>query len=131
MGEHVGTDMFRVMDITIQRKRGTFAAFVRIVSEILSPLSAFFESTKHDYTRFNYLGEWHSHHSFALEPSGTDHQTMHGMVTDAQLGANFVVLLLVKLDANKNLGARTTVYLPAKQPFVADTVHESAISISP
>src|SRR5439155_5778823 len=98
MGEHVGPDIFRVKEVTIQRKGGTFAAFIRIVADILAPLRAFFDATKHDYTRFNYLGEWHSHHSFALEPSGRDHMTMCDMVMDPQLGAHFVVLLLVKVN---------------------------------
>src|SRR5438132_1173752 len=82
MGEHVGAETFRVREVTIQRKKGTFAAFVRMVAEILAPLRAFFEATKHDYTRFNYLGEWHSHHSFALQPSSRDHVTMYEMVMD-------------------------------------------------
>src|SRR5438552_15517390 len=103
MGEHVGGSTFRVKDLTIQRKKGTFAAFVRIVAEILAPLREFFDTTKHDYTRFNYLGEWHSHHSFALEPSSKDHLTMYEMVMDPQLGAHFLVLLLVKLNDRAEL----------------------------
>ena len=63
MGEHVGVDTFRVKDLTIQRKGGTFATFIRFIEEIIGPLRDFFSSTRHDYTRFNYLGEWHSHHS--------------------------------------------------------------------
>ncbi len=55
MGEHVGPDTFRVKELTIQRRAGTFAAFVRIVSEILAPLRAFFEATKHDYEKFSFL----------------------------------------------------------------------------
>jgi len=55
MGEHVNTETFRVRDLTVQRKNGTFATFVRIVGEILAPLRAFFDDTKHNYTRFNYL----------------------------------------------------------------------------
>jgi hypothetical protein len=125
MGEHVGPDVFRVKELTIQRKGGTFAAFVRIVSEILAPLRAFFESTKHDYTKFNYLGEWHSHHSFALRPSGRDHTTMYEMVIDPQLGARFVVLLLVRLDNENRLEASVTVYQPNLNPFVGQVVQEN------
>jgi hypothetical protein len=109
MGEHVGIDTFRVKELTIQRKGGAFASFVRIVSEILTPLRRFFESTKHDYTRFNYLGEWHSHHSFRLKPRGSDHETMLDIVNDSELGAHFVLLLLVKLDANDKLEGSVTV----------------------
>jgi hypothetical protein len=127
MGEHIGVDTFRVKELTIQRKGGTFAAFIRIVAEILAPLRAFFDSTKHDYTRFNYLGEWHSHHSFALSPSGRDHTTMYGIVTDPQLGARFVVLLLVKLGDDNQLDGSVTVYQPNKKPFRGSVTQERLI----
>ena len=127
MGEHVGPDTFRVKEITIQRKGGTFAAFIRIVEEILAPLRAFFDTTKHDYTRFNYLGEWHSHHSFALAPSGRDHMTMHDIVMDPQLGARFVVLLLVKLDDHGQLEGGVTVYQPNRTSFEGSIIQESSV----
>jgi len=120
MGQHVGFDTFRVKGITIQRKGGTFAAFVRIVADILAPLRAFFDSTRHQYKKFNYLGEWHSHHSFALSPSDRDHTTMYSMVMDPELGANFVVLLLVKLDENSDLQGNVTVYEPNMRPRVGN-----------
>ena len=122
MGEHVGVDTFRVKEITIQRKGGTFAAFIRIVAEILAPLRAFFDATQHDYSKFNYLGEWHSHHSFVLVPSGRDHMTMCDIVMDPQLGAHFVVLLLVKLSDCNQLEASVTVYQPNKSPFTGSVI---------
>jgi len=124
MGQHVGADTFRVMEVTVQRRGGTFAAFIRIVADILAPLRAFFDATKHDYTRFNYLGEWHSHHSFALEPSERDHMTMYDMVMDSQLGAHFVVLLLVKLNNVGQLQGSVTVYQPNITRFPGSVVQE-------
>ncbi len=124
MGEHIGPDAFRVKELTVQRKGGSFAAFMRTVSEILGPLRAFFEKTKHEYTRFNYLGEWHSHHSFALEPSRKDHLTMYNMVMDSSLGARFVVLLLVKMGDKRQLKATVTVYQPNKNPLAGNVVQE-------
>jgi hypothetical protein len=117
MGEHVGPDAFRVKELTIQRKGGTFAAFIRVVGEILPRLRAFFDATTHKYTRFNYLGEWHSHHSFALTPSGQDHATMGDLVADPQLGARFVVLLLVRLNDQGRCAGSVTVYQPNKRPL--------------
>ena len=93
MGEHVDIDIFSVKELTIQRHGGTFAAFIRFVEGIVGPLRAFFRATKHSYTRFNYLGEWHSHHSFSLTPSSRDHNTMSEIVMDPELGAHFIVLL--------------------------------------
>jgi hypothetical protein len=124
MGEHVTTDTFRVKAITIQRKGGTFGAFVRIVAEIVAPLRTFFDATKHNYTKFNYLGEWHSHHSFALAPSGRDHMTMYDMVIDPELGAHFVVLLLVKLNDAGRLEGSVTVYQPAEKPYAGSLIEE-------
>ena len=56
MGEHVSEGVFRIKDLTVQR-RGTFASFVREVGAALKPLRRFFRETGRDYTRYNYLGE--------------------------------------------------------------------------
>ncbi len=130
MGAHIGPDTFRVKEITIQRKGCTFAAFIRLVEEIIAPLRAFFDITKHDYKRFNYLGEWHSHHSFALAPSGRDYTTMYDLVMDLQLGAHFVLLLLVKPDHHGQLEGSVTVYQPNKTAFAGRIIQESS-AISP
>jgi len=128
MGEHVGSDTFRVKDITIQRRGGTFATFVRVVRNILGPLQAFFRKTHHDYARFNYLGEWHSHHSFALSPSTTDHRSMFEIIDDPQLGANFVVLLLAKLSDHAVLDCAVFIYEPRRQPRTGEVMHEQAVT---
>ena len=98
MGEHVTENTFRVIDITIQRQPGTFASFIRALSGIKPALRRFFRRTYYEYTRFNYLGEWHSHSSFALEPSSTDFQSMLQIVQDPAMGVNFAVLIIVRLD---------------------------------
>ena len=130
MGEHTGPDTFRVKELTIQRKGGTFAAFVRFVEEIIAPLRMFFHATKHDYSRFNYIGEWHSHHSFALTPSSRDHSTMLDIVMDSHLGAHFVVLMLVKLSSATSLDCNVIVYRPNVKPFVGRVVQEATFTAS-
>jgi hypothetical protein len=126
MGEHVGLDTFRVSHITIQKRGGTFATFVRIVNDILGPLQRFFSATKHEYKRFNYMGEWHSHHSFALRPSEADHVTMEEIANDSELGARFVLLFLVKLDSTGRVDGTVTVYRPSLQPFLGSVIWEEA-----
>lgn len=111
MAEHVGTDRFVVKDITIQR-RGAFAFFMRRVEDMLSRLRTFFERTDHNYTRFNYIGEWHSHPSFEPEPSPQDDRSMHDILNDSKVGANFVILLIVKLNASGELVGTVHTYLP-------------------
>ena len=126
MGEHVGPETFRVKQVTIQRHMGTFATFVRLVTEFLAPLRSFFVATNHEYTKFNYLGEWHSHPSFALSPSQCDHKTMYDIVTYPQMGARFVVLLLVKLGADGQLNTQFTVYRPNEEPLAGAAFQESS-----
>lgn len=110
MGEHVAVGTFRVVEITVQRKGGTFASFVRFAEAIFGPLEKFFRARHCDYVRFNYLGEWHSHPSFALHPSAKDHQSMLEIVRDPEVGARFAVLLLVKLDSGGEFRPAVCVY---------------------
>lgn len=111
MAEHVGTNEFVVREVTIHRQ-GTFASFVRHIHQVWSKLSRFFDQTHHDYARFNYIGEWHSHPSFDPFPSSQDHRTMEEIVTDRTVGANFVVLLVVRLGAEQELVGSVHTYLP-------------------
>ena len=111
LAEHVGPDEFAVREITVD-KRGAVASFVRRIEHALARITAFFHGVNHDYRQFNYLGEWHSHPSFEPEPSGRDHASMHEIVDDPKVGANFVALLIVKLDVTGNLVATAHAYLP-------------------
>jgi [CysO sulfur-carrier protein]-S-L-cysteine hydrolase len=117
MGEHVAEGVFRVKDLTIQRRGGTFASFVRIVQEIIGPLRSFFRTTNEDFMRFNYLGEWHSHPSFDAVPSEPDHETMRDIIEDPEVGANFVVLMVVKLNHGRRFEGTVTVYQPSGRQY--------------
>jgi|CXWL01.1.fsa_nt_gi integrative and conjugative element protein (TIGR02256 family) len=112
MAEHVGTSEFVVRDLTINRG-GTFASFVRQVKDVWPKLNHFFDSTKRDYARFNYIGEWHSHPSFEPIPSAADHQSMSDIIADKTVGGHFVVLVVLKLDPNQTLIGSVHTYLPS------------------
>lgn len=124
MAEHVAENSFRVRSLTIQRRGGSFAAFLRVVESFLGPLRNFFRQTDYNYAKFNYVGEWHSHPSFVPAPSNTDHQTMLSIINDPQVGAFFVVLLIVKLDENEKLVGTVTVYQPDAQAFRGELILE-------
>ncbi|MFN0303861.1 MAG: Mov34/MPN/PAD-1 family protein [Burkholderiales bacterium] len=111
MAAHVGPDRFEVVDITVH-KRGAIASFVRRIEDALGRLQAFFSRTGNQYTKFNYIGEWHSHPMFAPKPSRTDDMSMHQIADDPKVGANFVVLLIVKLDSSGAIVAGVHTYLP-------------------
>jgi proteasome lid subunit RPN8/RPN11 len=122
LGEHVAEGVFRIVDLTIQKRGGTFATFVRRLDNALQAIRLFFQRTKHDYRRFNYLGEWHSHPSFAPVPSGKDQRSMIDIVRDPDVGALFVVLMIAKL-CDSQLVATATVYTPTATSS-AQLVHE-------
>lgn len=111
MAEHIGQNEFKVCDVTVHR-RGAIASFVRLIEDAIGKLRLFFQRTDHDFRRFNYLGEWHSHPLFEPIPSETDNISMLEIVQDKSVGANFAVLLIVKLDTNGQLVGTAHTYLP-------------------
>jgi len=119
-GEHVSEDVFRIVEATVAGT-GSVAAFVRTVLDSLRQLDRFFSRTNRDYRRFNYLGEWHSHPSFALSPSATDDRTMCEIVNDPATGAQFALSLIVKL-VDQRLEAKTFVYFTGGKRQDADVV---------
>lgn len=112
MGEQLAPGRFRVTDMTFQRRGGWLAHFVRNAKVALEALQRFFDRSGHRYEQFNYLGEWHSHPSFDARPSNQDHTSMLEIVQDQNTGANFVVLLIVRLDHEQFLEGGVTVYQP-------------------
>ena len=124
MAEHIAENAFRVQSLTIQRRGGSYAAFLRAVEAFIGPLKNFFRRTDYNYTKFNYIGEWHSHPSFVPTPSQTDHQTMLSIINDSQTGALFIVLLIVKLDEHGKFVGTVTVYQPEAQAFKGELILE-------
>ena len=110
MGECLQPGRFRVADVTADHGGGTITTFVRSLRAVLQALTRFFDRTKHDYRRFNYLGEWHSHPSFAPTPSNRDIESVQNIADDPEVGANFVVLLIVKLGRENKIDASATIF---------------------
>jgi integrative and conjugative element protein (TIGR02256 family) len=125
MGEHLQDELFRVVDISVQRTGGSQACFIRNPSDHQDELRKFFARTGKDYTRFNYLGEWHSHPSFEPVPSLTDIQTMQSIVEDPAVGATFVVLLIPKLSSNKRIEGTAMAFIPCTQPIFVQVLTEA------
>jgi integrative and conjugative element protein (TIGR02256 family) len=120
MGEHLRDELFRLVEISVQRSGGSQGCFIRNPSNHQAQLRKFFARTGEDYTRFNYLGEWHSHPSFEPIPSTTDIQTMQSIVDDPTVGVNFLVLLIAKLSSNKQIEATAMAFRACTPPiFVA------------
>ena len=116
MGEHVADELFRVVEISVQRTGGSDACFIRHPKDHEVTLRKFFANTRDEYTRFNYLGEWHSHPSFEPSPSETDMLTMQSIINDPAVGANFLVLLIAKLAGQKQIAATATAFRSGAMP---------------
>lgn len=112
MGEHVRDDVFRVVDISVQRTGGSIASFVRDPASHDAQLKSFFARTRGDFTRFNYLGEWHSHPMCDPAPSQTDCNSIQSIIDNPDVGANFVVLLVVKLASRTKIEGTAMVFRP-------------------
>lgn len=131
MGEHLHDEEFRVVDISVQRSGGSLECFIRNPSNHQAKLLKFFSQTGEDYTRFNYLGEWHSHPSFEPIPSLTDIQTMQSIIDDPAVGANFLVLLIVRLSNNKEVEATATAFRACIRPVSVPLLSEAENQAKP
>lgn len=116
MGECLEPGRFRVVDFTVDHGGGTVATFVRSLRAVLQALTRFFDRTGHNYRRFNYLGEWHSHPSFSLTPSSRDIDSVQSIADDPEVGANFVSFLIVKLGEEGALEGSVTVFQAGVSP---------------
>lgn len=97
MAEQLAPSHFRIIDFSLDSFSGSHIAFRRDPEVHLQKLSEFFEQTGQDFARYNYLGEWHSHPSFAVLPSGEDMRTMTTIVEDRGADITFAALLILKL----------------------------------
>jgi proteasome lid subunit RPN8/RPN11 len=108
--EQLAPGKFRVIDLSVDLYSGSHASFRRDPAAHKQALNAFFDRTNRDFSRFNYLGEWHSHPSFSVRPSSEDVATMTELVTDEQSAIAFAVLLIVRLRLRFWLDQSWTVF---------------------
>lgn len=100
-GEQLAPSDFSATELTFQSRPGTFARFVVDLIQAARDAMRFFDRTNHQYTRFNYIGEWHSHPSFEVRPSGDDLTTMQSLVADRDFKGNFAILMITRLDGDR------------------------------
>src|SRR2546425_7841442 len=70
--EQLAPAHFRLIDFSLDLFSGSHTHFRRDPRAHQKALNEFFEKTGRDFSRFNYLGEWHSHPSFSITPSIED-----------------------------------------------------------
>ncbi|WP_414657901.1 Mov34/MPN/PAD-1 family protein [Deinococcus sp. VB343] len=113
-GEQLAPSHFLVTYLTVQHTPGTISRFIVDLTQAAKDAFTFFQCTQRKYARFNYIGEWHSHPSYAVLPSSTDRSTMRTLVTDLAFKGNFAVLLIARLD-EETLTAGAWLFDPAGQ----------------
>jgi integrative and conjugative element protein (TIGR02256 family) len=97
MAKQLRPGHFRIVDFSLDAFSGSHTRFRRDPKTHQKVLDAFFQRTGCDYQRFNYLGEWHSHPSFSVQPSLEDIETMTDIVENGNSTITFAVLLIVRL----------------------------------
>ena len=83
-GEQVAEADFRIVELTLQKRRGDELYFTRNASSALSALKCFNKKYGENHTHFNYLGEWHSHPNSQVVPSSIDISTMRKLLAESR-----------------------------------------------
>jgi len=114
MGEEIGEERFRIVDFSVDTKTGSSAHFVRDAKHHEQELQAFFQRTGQDYSRFNYLGEWHTHPKFSVYPSFQDIRSMQDLV-DGSREVDFAVLMIARLRWHMKFECRAELFVQSQQ----------------
>lgn len=111
-GEQIAVGDFRLVEATRQHfLGGTAMTFNRRGGTARKEILRLHEKTGGNPERFNYLGEWHSHPNAPSVPSLQDEITMYELLADQAGAVNFLVLIIVRLEAEARvcIGAQTYV----------------------
>ena len=122
--EQLAPAHFRVMDFSLDAYSGSHAMFNRDPDVHRQALDDFFRRTGHDFTRFNYLGEWHSHPSFSARPSLDDIATMTDHVENGE-DISFAVLMIVRLRFQLWMDCTFTAFARGAAPMTSHIVRVS------
>jgi len=123
MGEDIGGEQFRVVDFSVDTMSGTSTSFVRNADQHDEELAEFFRKTGADYRRFNYLGEWHTHPCFSVNPSKQDMHAMQNLVDDVG-DVNFAVLLIARLRWYCQFDCSAHLFVKNRTPAGVGLTHE-------
>lgn len=115
MGEEVGQQRFKILDFSVDTESGTNSRFSRDADHHERELEAFFRRTGEQYRRFNYVGEWHSHPSFSVDPSVQDLHAMQGLVNGSP-NVHFAILLITRLKWRLIFESSATLFVRSHQP---------------
>jgi len=100
IGYQIKKNHFKISKATIADDTTEFniSSFVREPFKSMKILLKLFQQRNH-----NYIGEWHSHPMFSLEPSSYDVATMKGILFDDRYNVKFALLIITKLHEDNIL----------------------------
>ncbi|MEW8288094.1 MAG: Mov34/MPN/PAD-1 family protein [Candidatus Thiodiazotropha endolucinida] len=110
-GEQVDDSEFILLDITTQKNSRFCDSFVRDADEARRSICKFNEKYNHSYSKYNYLGEWHSHPNFTVLPSTKDKATMRMLLQHPDNKANFLLLIIIRINKLHSLEIGAKAYL--------------------
>lgn len=128
--EQIASSHFCVVDFSLDVLSGSRTEFNRDPAVHRQALDDFFRRTGYDFTRFNYLGEWHSHPSFSAHPSLHDIATMTDLVENGE-EISFAVLMIVRLRLRLWMDCTFTAFArgaPPIRPRIVRAVRRAAIA---
>lgn len=117
--EQLAPARFRLMDFSMDQFSGSHTKFRRDPAMHQEAWEKFFEQTGREFSRFNYLGEWHSHPSFPVQPSMEDMETMFDIVENKNTAITFALLLIVRLRLRFWMDYSMTVFARGYAPQTA------------
>ncbi|MEM1154830.1 MAG: Mov34/MPN/PAD-1 family protein [Pseudomonadota bacterium] len=120
-GEQISEGDFRIVKATRQRFfGGTAMTFKRRGTAARKAILDLHKQFGGDPRKYNYLGEWHSHPNAPALPSPQDELTMGELLADQGGAVNFLVLLIVKLDAKARFHIAARSYLASGHTLACD-----------
>lgn len=116
LAEQLAPSRFCIVDFSVDPSSGSHSTFRRDPQTHRQTLDAFFKRTGSDFTRFNYLGEWHSHPTCSANPSIDDIRTMIEIVEDESSIISFAILFIVRLRLQFWMDHSLTVFARGQKP---------------
>lgn len=115
MAEQIEPGVFTLVDFSIDPNEGSAAHFVRSSEHHRIALEDFFARTGQEYSRFNYLGEWHSHPNHLPVPSSIDIRSMDDLIY-GERNIPFAVLLIVRRGWWRRFQCSATIFQQGQSP---------------
>ncbi len=99
----INDELFEIDAVYLEKKIGSFAFVVLENNSKYKEFQKKYNKTHHfDFKNHNYIGDWHSHPSFELIPSGYDIKEVQNDLEKSN--ANFLIQIIVKVSNDRLIG---------------------------